>query len=272
MSRTNPRRPASSRTTTPRPRRLAGQRPGAEDDATTETAETTETDTSVEGSGPAKDTKQGKPVKPSKPRKPSEPTDVGEDDDREPWWRAGVDNPRATRVLAIALGVLAVLLLLQGAWWLRHELRDDPAANVPEGEIAVPDDRPVIMSRVAWQEGADAAGKAAVNLVGRSFENYDADVDEALAVLTPSFEEEYRQVTDDVKAEFVQNRIVVEARVVGQSVMRANETELQALVFLNRYTTKGPKDQPQTTYEPYRAVLTMVHTDEGWLVDDIQTK
>jgi Mce-associated membrane protein len=61
-------------------------------------------------------------------------------------------------------------------------------------------------------------------------------------------------------------------RVVAQSVVRANLTELEALVFLNQYVFRGEGDDAESTYTPYRALVTMVHTDKGWLVDGVDTK
>jgi Mce-associated membrane protein len=44
---------------------------------------------------------------------------------------------------------------------------------------------------------------------------------------------------------------------------------VQALVFLNYYVSKNGGD---TTYTAYRALVTVVHTDRGWLVSGIETK
>ncbi len=251
MSRHTPRR-SSSRSSTTRPRRLAGQRPGTVEDL--EAGD-------VAGADEEK-------------RAPVGSDDV--DDDRGAAITVGgaeaLASPRTTRILIGVMVVLTVLLLAQGAWWIVHSVRDDPVADVPEGEIVVPDGRPVVMGEVSWREGVDQAAEAAKVIVARDYEQYDAEVDEAAELMTPAFAEEYRQITADIEDEFVSNQTVVTVRVVGQGVVRANQTELQALVFLNQYTEKGAQQDAETTYAPYRAVLTMVHTDEGWLVDDIQTK
>ena len=42
--------------------------------------------------------------------------------------------------------------------------------------------------------------------------------------------------------------------------------------FLDQYVTKkGDKSAPGTDYTPFRALVTMVRTDHGWLVDNIDT-
>ena len=45
---------------------------------------------------------------------------------------------------------------------------------------------------------------------------------------------------------------------VAQGVVHATRTEVQALVFLNQYVSKDAGD---TTYTPYRVLVTVVHTD-----------
>ena len=178
-----------------------------------------------------------------------------------------------TRFLLILVAVLAVVLVLQSLWWLRHSLRDEPEPpKASEGAIAVPDDRPVLPTELAWQEGVEAAAKAAEKIVTRSYQNYDKEVDEATALMTDEFAEEYRTTTDDVREEFVGQQTTVEVRVVGQGAVRANDTQLQALVFLNHYVIHEKGKDAGTTYTPYRALLTMVNTEDGWLVDDLETK
>jgi Mce-associated membrane protein len=44
---------------------------------------------------------------------------------------------------------------------------------------------------------------------------------------------------------------------------------VQALVFFTQLVTHHGTDLKTT---PYRALVTVVNTDQGWLVDDIQTK
>ena len=56
---------------------------------------------------------------------------------------------------------------------------------------------------------------------------------------------------------------------MAQGVVHATRTEVQALLFLNQYVSKDGGD---TTYTPYRALVTVVHTDRGWLVSDLETK
>ena len=61
------------------------------------------------------------------------------------------------------------------------------------------------------------------------------------------------------------------ATVVAQGVVRANRTQLQALVFLNQIVTRVRAGEPETVLTPYKVLVTMVHTDKGWLVSNLET-
>jgi Mce-associated membrane protein len=184
-------------------------------------------------------------------------------------------SARVTRILLRVAAAIALILVAEAAWLAVSEWTDDdppkPAAAA-EDSIAVPEGRPVQPTQLAWQEGVEAAANAAQKVIGRTFQNYDQEVEEATGLMTPDFAEEYRQTTGDVREEFVARKTTVEARVVGQGVVRANDTELQALLFIDSYVIRGRGEGAKTTRTPYRAVFTMVNTDAGWLVDGIDTQ
>ena len=90
--------------------------------------------------------------------------------------------------------------------------------------------------------------------------------------MTPSFAEQFRKTAADVKSDFVANKTQQLVKVRGTSVVRASDSQVQALIFLDQYVTKkGDRSQPGTDYTPFRALVTMVHTEHGWLVDNIDT-
>lgn len=272
MSRPAPRRP--SRTTTPKPRKIAGRDLGATDDDAAATAPTAPKGAAAGGSDQdAGTTAAATPPQP--PRKP--PTAIGPDDPGP----SRLAREGTTRALLVLVGLCVLLLVLQGVWFAVHHSRNDDAKvasdsteteRAPDDPIAVPSGRPVVLNEAAVQEGVEAAASAAQIMFARSWQTYDDGVDDAVGLMTDSFAEEYRATTDDVRAEFIKKKTQVEVRVVAQSVVRANETELEALIFLNQYVIRGEGKDAKTTYTPYRALLRMVHTDEGWLVDGLQTK
>jgi Mce-associated membrane protein len=189
-----------------------------------------------------------------------------------------------TSTLLAVLGVLVLVLVLQCGWFVWNAVRDvevsgtsssssssgdDDADGAP---IEVPEGKPVVLNQLAVQEGVDAAASAAEVMIGRNWKSYDEGVDEAVALMTEQFGEEFRTTTDDVRQKFLKEKTEVQVRVVAQGVVRANDTQLEALIFLNQYVFKGRGQDATSTYTPYRALLTMVHTDQGWLVDGIDTK
>ncbi len=168
-------------------------------------------------------------------------------------------------MLIAVIVLLAVASLAGGAFLL---LRDDDvptrpaAATAPDGEALLtisPDD-----ARTATA----AAAQAAYTIVATSYEDYDAQVEEAAGLMTTSFAEEYRQTAEDVRADLVKSKTDVQVSVVAQGVVSANDTEVRALVFLNQFVTKNGKD---AVFTPYRALVTVVNSDEGWLVADLET-
>lgn len=257
------RRPSSSRNTTSRPRKIAGHVPpeadthvsgdNADPEAPTDTSPT-DTDSSDRDStdrGPA----SGADPKPS-----------------GPGWLA---SERLTGGLLGALVLVLVAGLTLSGLIIYNAVTDGDstaeAADVPEGQIAVTDGRPVAINELAWQEGVDAAAKAAQEIVAVNYEEYDAEVDRAAELMTADFAETYRQTAGDVQQQIVERKTVVQASIAAQGVVRANETELQALIFLNQFVNREDEDGPTNVITPYKVLVTMVHTDDGWFVDRLDT-
>ncbi|GAA3833917.1 hypothetical protein [Nocardioides panacisoli] len=270
MTTSKPRRPASSRGGTSRPRRLAGQAtPSQPSDDTADAGDAPESVDVETEPAPLEVEVEAAPEPEPEPAPPPAPVAT----EPAPERLAVLGRPGATRLLTIAVSVVAVVLVLEAAWFVVHSVHDNPVADTPAaGTIAVPSDRPVVASSVAVQEAVDEAATAAQKIVGRNYKTYDDDVDAALKLMTPDYAKDFKSTTDDVRAEFIRKKTDVQARVVGQGVVRANDTEVQALVFLNEYVTRGDGKAAKTVYTQYRALLTMVHTNKGWLVDGLDTK
>lgn len=269
MTRPAPRRP--SRTTTPRPRRLAGpSAPPAADDM--RPAEEQHDEAGWTPVDRPDDDRAGDGGE--EPPEPPATADGAAEGNEPP---GALASSRVTRGLIAVLAVLVLLLALQAAWFVWHDARNDEASAAPQGRapgepIDVPSGRPVVLSQRAVQEGVDAAAHAAETMFARDHEGYDEGVEQATTLMTDDFAEEYRQTMDDVKEEFIAKQTVVEVRVVAHGVVRANEAELEALIFLSQYVFRGEGEDATTAVTPYRALLTMVHTDRGWFVDGVETK
>ena len=62
-------------------------------------------------------------------------------------------------------------------------------------------------------------------------------------------------------------------KVVAQSVVRASDERVQALLFLDQYVSRR-RPQPgaqEAGSVPFAALVTVVSTDHGWLVSAIDT-
>ncbi len=161
-----------------------------------------------------------------------------------------------TRVLTAVAVLLAAVLLVEG-WYLYGQ--SDPAAS---------DDRPVVSGAVAQASAVEAAASSTSVILSYGFEDFDAQVDDATTRMTDSFAAEFRAATARSRDRFLDERVTQEVRVVASSVVRASDDETQALLFLDQYVASAGQG---TTVTPYRALVTVVRGDTGWLVSDIET-
>lgn len=268
MTPQTPRRPSSSRTPTSRPRRVAGQTSAVTQASLVEPVETPAAEAPAHDPL-AQDPPRVEPVETPPAEARAEEPPVAEistssiSAEEVPEERVGIaslfDSRRATTVL---ITLVAVLGLAAGGLFAWDALKGDDAA-------AQPSRQPVLISSDDANDGVDAAAKAAEKILTRTSADYDKQVDEAAALMTPAFAKQFRQTAGDVEQQFVKDKTDQQARVVAQGVVHATRTEVQALVFLNYYVSKNGGD---TTYTAYRALVTVVHTDRGWLVSGIDTK
>lgn len=254
MTRPTPRRPATSRGGTSRPRKLAGQTGGPGGPG--EPAGSREaSDRLAHGHDRAGEVPEPPPLHPP-------------EGERGPGVLARV---RTTRVLTVLLGLLALVLAVQAAWWLTRDDEAPAATSSDDGALSVPADRPVVANSLQVLDGVDAAAKAAQEIVATDFQQYADEVDAAAALMTADFAEEYRRTAADIEPEFVANETVVQASVVAQGVVRSSRTRLEALVFLNQVVARTVEGEKETFVTPYKVLVTMVHTDEGWFVEGLDT-
>lgn len=251
-----PRKPGrpvvGSRNPTARPRTVAGRR-----DETVETPETTAPDPTyavsprhdppptvvepVEARGP-----EPTPVEPVETStQPSERT------------RRVLGSGRATIALVVALVLLVGALAAEG-WYLK--LREDPIVSAS---------RPVVTGEIAHRAAVEAASQSVTDILTYGYQDFDAQIDEATAQMTDSFAQQFRDTAEDIKGDFVADRTEQEVKIVAASVVQASAQQVRALLFLDQYVAKAGKG---TAVTPYRALVTVVHTDSGWLVSDIETQ
>ena len=127
----------------------------------------------------------------------------------------------------------------------------------------------MLISTAAERSAADTAAKAAVAFTARSYQTYDDQVDAAADDDDHGFAEEFRQTTDDAKAKFVEAEAEVTAEVAAQAVMTASDKQVEVLIFLNQFTTKA---DAESVFTPFRLKVTLIDTDQGWLVSDVDAR
>lgn len=271
MTRPTPRRPASSRGGTQRPRKIAGQTVPARTDEPSETedgsAAGSDDQVSASTSGAPKVTVLEK-------RPLSRDRDSDDDDDDGRPARPGVlARQKTTRVLIAVLVLVAFALAAETLLFVVDRVGEDdpPSATESQGAPSVPKGRPVVADELSVQEGVETAAKAAQEIVAVDYQKYDQEVDDAADLMTTQFEEQYRKTAGEIEKDFVANKTAVQATVVGQGVVRANRTRLQALVFLNQVVSRVRDGKPETVVTPFKVLVTMVHTDRGWFVDGLDT-
>jgi Mce-associated membrane protein len=236
-----PTRPVvGSRNPTGRPRKVAG-RPAGDPPPETAAVETPPSPLDEQPpAGPAVDVEA-----PPEPR--PEPAATG----------APAPGLRSTLVLVAAIVLLIGVAAAEG-WYLW--LQDPPVVS---------SERPVVTGEVAHRSAVEAASEAADDIVSTSYKNYDEQVDQAVGKMTDGFASQYRQTAEDVREQFVESKKEVQVEVAAAGVVRASPTQVEALLFLNQYVSTAGKE---TAYTPYRALVTVVDTEQGWLVSDIETQ
>lgn len=234
-----PRRPVvGSRNPTGRPRSVAGRRPEPPESpapVTEDAAEASPAPRAPDATAP--------PVAPEPPGDPA----------RSRLLTSG----RTTVVLVVAL-VLMSGVLAGEAWYLWFK-----------GEPVVSASRPVVTGEIAHRAAVESARQGVTEILSYGYQDFDQQIDEATSLMTDSFADEFRQTAEDVEQEFVAERTEQDIRVVAASVVQASSQQVRALLFLDQYVVKGAEG---TSVTPYRALVTMVHTEGGWLVSDIETK
>jgi Mce-associated membrane protein len=251
--RPNPRKVVGSRSAAPRPRKLAGT--GRPEEPTQALQPT-----------PVEPTAPTDPTEPIEDR-PQEPTPAAES---RPSFTASRDSGaflgslRTTAGLVAAVVVLALVSAAEIGWLTT---RDDPVVS---------SSRPVVTGEVTHRAATDAAQRDVVEIFTYGYQDFDARIAKATSLMTPAFAQQFRTTADDVKSDFIANKTEQLVKVRGTSVVRASDSQVQALIFLDQYVTKkggaGKGGAPSgTDYTPFRALVTMVHTDHGWLVDNIDT-
>lgn len=166
-----------------------------------------------------------------------------------------------TRRTTVALGSAALVLAATvGAesWYLWGTSPPSPSAQ-----------RPVVVGDIDAQTVVDSAATDAAAIFSTTWRRYDAHVASVTALMTADMADRYRTTATPLRSRVVASRTNTTTRVAASGVVRATPDEVLALLFIDQRTTAG---NGPPSYAARRALVTMVHTDHGWLVDNVQTR
>jgi Mce-associated membrane protein len=174
---------------------------------------------------------------------------------------AGVSTSSTNgRILVAVIAILA----LAGIGELVY-LNRDPSPTVSAA-------RPVVIGELSHRAAVEAAARSTEQILSTSYQDYDEQAAKASEKMTDTFAKEYAETSDGIKDEFIAQKTKLQVKAVAQGVVQASPAEVQALLFLNQYVETEQDGQPKTAFAQYRALVTVVHTDHGWLVSNIETQ
>jgi Mce-associated membrane protein len=176
---------------------------------------------------------------------------------------APVSKPPRRRTTWILVAVIAVLALV-GIGEIVYLTRD-PSPTVSAS-------RPVVTGELSHRAAVEAAARSTEQILSTTYQDYDSQVAQATEKMTDTFAKEYQGTSDGIKDEFIAQKTKLQVKAVAQGVVQASPAQVQALLFLNQYVEKEQDGKPATSFAQYRALVTVVHTDHGWLVSDIKTQ
>jgi Mce-associated membrane protein len=159
----------------------------------------------------------------------------------------------------LGVGALVLATVVGGeSWYLWGSTSPTPSAQ-----------RPVVVGDIQAQAAVDTAATDAAAIFSTSWRAYDAHLAKVTSLMTPDMAGRYRKTAAPVRTRVVSSRTTTVTRVAASGVVSATSREVLALLFLDQRTTArgGPP-----SYAARRALVTMVHTGDGWVVANVQTQ
>jgi Mce-associated membrane protein len=126
-----------------------------------------------------------------------------------------------------------------------------------------------VLGRAPTHTAVETAALDAAQIFTTSWRTYDAHVAGVSGLMTDAFAAQYRTSAAPVRAQMVASHTTTGTKVAASGIVSATPDRVLALLFLDQRTVTGG-DPP--SYDARRALVTMVHTDRGWLVDNVQTR
>lgn len=164
--------------------------------------------------------------------------------------RAFFGKLSALRRPRVLVSVLVVALLFATIGFLGIRLNQETTARTNRDE-------------------ALAAGKTyALALTSYDFHNLNGNFGAVAQNSSPRFAAQYKQVSDSLTKLIQQYQATSKGTVVNQGVASADDQRVVLTLFVDQAVTNTNNPQPRVDRNRMR--MTLVHSGERWLVDDVQ--
>lgn len=169
--------------------------------------------------------------------------------DREDDERSSGTHPRLRRrVLPILLGVALVAAVSVSGFQMYTDHRD----------------------AAARQEALDTARAYSIAMSTFDYRNLDANMGAIAAMSTDEFAGTYRNMIDSLREMVAGGQGGATALVSNIAVESIDDSAATVLVFADQATRNITA--PQGNTQTYRLVISLVRSDDHWLVDHVETK
>lgn len=165
------------------------------------------------------------------------------------------------RRLVWALVLLVLVAVVVAAWLVR-----DAGGASPDVTSAASTEATAVSPEL-HAEVRDAAAEAATAVYRYSWDTLAEDKADARALLTGDMLGQYDRTMAGVATSSSRDHTVVSAEVVDSGVVTASSSYARVLVFVNQRTTSDDLDEP--TLDLDRVLVTLVRTDDGWRVSEL---
>lgn len=181
---------------------------------------------------------------------PSQPSSGSQAAPESPGRLPGPRRFASPRVLAAALGVLAVALASCSVYFAVATHRDATA-------------------QAGRQDVLDAARAEAVNLTSQDYSTIDRDLDRMIGGTTGDLRTDLGKQRDRYRTTFVQNKLRAQGSATEAGLVTMRDRAATVLVVIDQVVRTGTKNA-QVQPRHYRLELDMSHVNGKWLASGLR--
>ncbi|WP_235736071.1 hypothetical protein, partial [Nocardioides alcanivorans] len=190
-----------------------------------------------------------------------------------------LQRPRTTRILAVLVGVAAVVLGILVVLQFQDEPdpgRADVAMWTPvtrAGEFTLPKEGelPVATTPLEWTAAVDEIAHNVTKILSFNYETIDTHEELAAELVTEDFlVNDLRQTIAETAPKLKENEAEYVVTVAGQSVISATPTRVRALLFVNQLVTKGTGKNAVSDNYPLRLDVVGEKDGDTWRISSLQ--